>query len=599
MPAAAAPGTVLDATASAVGEPGVSAAERVISGWARWLLPNLCAAVFAVTLWQVLFFAGGHSLYRDSDTGWHILAGESMIANAQVPTTDPYSFTRAGRPWLAWEWLSDVAFGAAHRAAGLRGVELLSALAIALAVTGSVALALRLGANFFAAAGGAALLLVVTSVHWLARPHIFGWLFALAFLAVAELHRPGKKMLWTLPVLSVLWVNMHGSFVLGPALLLIYAVGRAARFRDYSLAALLSLLASFVNPYGWHLHQHVFAYLRDGYIMDHIGEFRSFDFHADGAIGMELFLLIAVIGGLLAARRKDWPVVLLSLVLLHQGLFAARHLPLAALLLVPFALRRLSWEAAYVGVSAELLRTCEEIDPGGIAACSRWSSVVCDTTGNSNETTPYPGRGTSVFGRALGPLLGSWGRTLLTGGVAKPARPPATSGDPSGINFSQFLAYSERLRAIDRRIVGAVPAMAAVFLAVLAIAPAAAEERGFDPQTFPLHAAGFFEDQNSARVFATRFFTTDQWGGYLIYRFDGQMKVFIDGRSDFYGEDFLRRYGTVRDVRPGWDRILDTEHVTHVMIGPQEALAQALRLSPQWHVVRADHVAMIFERRTP
>src|ERR1019366_4771230 len=143
-----------------------------------------------------------------------------------------------------------------HRAAGLRGVELLAALAIALAVAGSTALALRLGANFFAAAGCAALLMVVTSVHWLARPHVFGWLFALAFLAVAELHRPGKKMLWMLPLLGLLWANMHGSFLLGPAILLIYAVGRVARFRDYSLAALLSLLATFVNPYGWRLHEH-------------------------------------------------------------------------------------------------------------------------------------------------------------------------------------------------------------------------------------------------------------------------------------------------------------------------------------------------------
>ncbi len=517
MSAAAAPGTVLDPTASAVAESGVWPGDRVaIPPLARWLLPNLCAAVFAVALFQVLFLAGGHALYRDSDTGWHILAGESMIATRQIPTADPYSFTRTGRPWLAWEWLSDVAFGAAHRAAGesggelrldgagLRGVELLAALAIALAVAGSTALALRLGANFFAAAGCAALLMVVTSVHWLARPHIFGWLFALAFLAAAELHRPGKRTLWMLPLLSVVWANMHGSFVLGPAILLIYAVGRTARFRDYSLAALLSLGATFVNPYGWRLHEHVLRYLRDDYIMDHIGEFHSFDFHAAGAIWMELFLLAAVVGAFAAARRKDWPVVMLSILLLQQGLFAARHLPLAALLLLPLACSRLSWEA-----------------------------------------------------------LGS-----------------------------RFAAYSERLRAFDRRVIGAIPAMAAVAFAALAIAP---EERGFDPKVFPIQAAGYFAGrETSARIFAT-----DQWGGYLIYRFTGRLKVFIDGRSDFYGRDFLQRYGTVRDVRPGWDRVLDAERVTHVMIGTEEALAQALRLSPEWRVARVDHVATIFERRTP
>jgi hypothetical protein len=274
-----------------------------------------------------------------------------------------------------------------------------------------------------------------------------------------------------------------------------------ASFRDYSLAALLSLIGTFVNPYGWQLHAHVLRYLRDDYIMDHIGEFHSFDFHAAGAVWMELFLLIAVIGAFLAARRGDWPVVLLSVVLLHQGLFAARHLPLAALLLLPLACRQFRWDA-------------------------------------------------------------------------------------------RFAAYSERLRAIDRRIIGAVPAMAAVALAALASAPIAAGQRGFDPKTFPVHAAGYFAGRDTARIFST-----DQWGGYLIYRFDGRVKVFIDGRSDFYGMDFLQLYGKVRDVRPGWDRVLDAEHVTHVMIGTEEALAQALRLSPQWRVVRGDHVAMIFERR--
>src|ERR1035438_6515396 len=101
MPATAAPGTAFDRTASAVPESGVWPRDHLlVPAWARWLLPNLCTAVFAVTLFQVLFFAGGHAVYRDSDTGWHILAGQSMMATRQVPHVDPYSFTRAGRPWL-------------------------------------------------------------------------------------------------------------------------------------------------------------------------------------------------------------------------------------------------------------------------------------------------------------------------------------------------------------------------------------------------------------------------------------------------------------------------------------------------------------------
>src|SRR5207248_1000173 len=104
------------------------------------------------------------------------------------------------------------------------------------------------------------------------------------------------------PVLAMIWANTHGSFLLAPFILCAYAMWPWA---------LASLLATFINPFGWHLHQHVFAYLRNEYLMDHISEFRSYNFHSPGALFVEAFLVIAVAGGLLAARRRDWPVVVL------------------------------------------------------------------------------------------------------------------------------------------------------------------------------------------------------------------------------------------------------------------------------------------------
>jgi hypothetical protein len=474
MASFAVPGSALDTAAAPDLRPAVSGTVS------RWLLPNLAAAVFAVTLLQVLVVSGGgHTLFRDSDTGWHIRTGQRILDSRTIPTADPFSFTRAGREWFAWEWLSDIALGGVERAAGLPGVALLSAVLIALSLAGSTALGLRLGANFFSAAAGAALLLGVTSLHWLARPHLFSWLLALAFLAIAQT----RRALWLLPVLSVVWANAHGSFLLGPMILCVYMMWRWS---------LMSLLATFVNPYGWQLHQHVIAYLRDSYLMDHIAEFRSFDFHTSGAIFVELFLLVAIAGGLVAAKHRDWPAVALTIVLLHGALLSARHMPLAALILLPLALSQLSRE-------------------------KRW-------------------------------------------------------------------VYTDNLRKFDRRIVGAIPAMIAVALAAIP-----AQHAAFDPSTFPVAAAGYLTP--GARVFAR-----DQWGGYLIYRFKGALPVFIDGRSDFYGNDYLERYATLADVRPGWEGILDTEHVTHVMLPPDQALAQALRLRPGWKVARADSVAVIFER---
>src|SRR5262249_24761889 len=162
-------------------------------------------------------------------------------------------------------------------AGGPRGVALLAATAIACAALVSSLLALRSGANFFLVAGGAALLLGTTSIHWLARPHIFSWLLALPFV-----YPPAGRKIWVLPLVSLVWANMHASFLLGPLILLLYT----------PRVALACLAATFINPYGWRLHQHVVEYLRNSYLMDRISEFRSFSFHSPAAIYVELFLLV-------------------------------------------------------------------------------------------------------------------------------------------------------------------------------------------------------------------------------------------------------------------------------------------------------------------
>src|SRR5436190_9523696 len=87
-----------------------------VSSFAATVLPSLGAVVFAVTLLHVLFLsAGGTSLFRDSDVGWHVRNGEAILSTGAVPSVDSFSYTRGGEKWLAWEWLSDVMLGGAHQ----------------------------------------------------------------------------------------------------------------------------------------------------------------------------------------------------------------------------------------------------------------------------------------------------------------------------------------------------------------------------------------------------------------------------------------------------------------------------------------------------
>src|SRR6185436_1547527 len=132
--------------------------------------------------------------------------------------------------------------------------------------------------------------------------------------------------------------------------------------------------------------------------------------------------------------------------------------------------------------------------------------------------------------------------------------------------FRRMLAYSERLRAIDKRIWSVAPVILVVVASAAALQAAGRSGGvGFGSQMFPVRAAEFLATHaKGARVFAK-----DQWGGYLIYRFSGNMKVFIDGRSDFYGRNFLETYADVADARPEWKAVLDRYDVKFVMAAPQ------------------------------
>ncbi len=126
-----------------------------------------------VSLFYALFlFQGYTAFFRDSDTGWHIRTGEMILRTRRLPHSDPYSFTRAGQPWLAWEWLSDVLMGFIHQTRGLTGVAMFYGLAIAAGVWLWFRLNWDVGGNFLLACALASPMLSTCNLHWLARPHV-------------------------------------------------------------------------------------------------------------------------------------------------------------------------------------------------------------------------------------------------------------------------------------------------------------------------------------------------------------------------------------------------------------------------------------------
>lgn len=103
--------------------------------------------------------------------------------------------------------------------------------------------------------------------------------------------------------------------------------------------------------------------------------------------------------------------------------------------------------------------------------------------------------------------------------------------------------------------------------------------------------------RHADRIAGARVFPLDTWGDYLIYRNYPKQRVFVDGRSDFYGEQHMKDFLAVFEGRPGWDAILDRERVEVLLVPSISATASLARLSAGWEIVEDDGFAMLAVRR--
>lgn len=343
-----------------------SAAKRT-SVTPNWLLPSAADLIFIAVLSALAFTALSVRLLGDAGIGWHIRTGQQILATHTVPHFDSFSASTAGKHWFAWEWLYDVTVGGLDTIAGLNAVVWFTAIVIAAVFGWMFRLLILRGTSLFFA-----LLLVLLSmwasmIHFLARPHVLSWLFTLAWFWILDSterasfqqspHRRQRR-LWLLPILMLLWVNLHGGFLLGFALLALYWLASlwtwaaaddrslesilsrtAARSRAVQLtfAGIVSLAVSFVNPYGWKLYHHLYAYLNDRFLMDHIDEFQSPNFHKIAEKSFLILLLIAIAVMIARGRSLRLSNVLVALFALYAGLTASRNLPISAILLTMVA----------------------------------------------------------------------------------------------------------------------------------------------------------------------------------------------------------------------------------------------------------------------
>jgi tetratricopeptide (TPR) repeat protein len=292
----------------------------------------------------------------ESDTFWHLKTGEWIISHGAIPRIDPFSATVNGKPWLDWEWLFQAGIYVLYAWGGFQALVVGKAMIVFL--TGVVLfLACRQNGAGVAIAGFMVMAALVAARERLeVRPDVLMLLFAASTVALLESARHGRPrgLLW-LPVLQLVWANVHASFPLGLALMATYGVVQgiefAARKQWRCLLAivatlLLSCAACFVNPFGIQLVRHAIEQTSPSGPSGAIGEWQP----------TRLLLLTEPNWALQVFWWLFWlnPVVLVAVLVIKRREFPWAHALVVAAMSV-LALRANRFTALYAVVTAPIL----------------------------------------------------------------------------------------------------------------------------------------------------------------------------------------------------------------------------------------------------
>jgi hypothetical protein len=491
-------------------------------------------------LWLGLMILGRTQLFRDPGTLWHVVVGERILSSGQFMTTDPFSYTQAGRPWIARQWLAECAMALVHQAGQLDGLLLATATLLAGLYTWAAHRLIRSGIHWLLALLLVALALGAGAFHFHPRPHLatlvfLGWSFAL--LCDFEAGRiPLSRLSWLVPLFLV-WTNAHDGVLGGIATLamtvagwgLAWMVGAGGPIQTsrqlLGLAVLVTLcgLTVLANPYGLETPRAWLALVGSPVLPRLIDEHGPLLARSTGPMILPLAgtYLVALLGVLPRRPRLTWLVPLFWLGLAFSRI---RHGPLFAI-------------TALVALADLFPQTC-------------WAARLV-RAGSDLYRPPAP----------------------------DPARPPARLDlRPAGIPLALVLT-------------ALVLQLAGVRTPVLGRGWAALDRR-----YWPVDLLPELRVYERDRPPGTPIFNEMLFGGFLIYHNPG-LRIFIDDRCELYGDDGLLAYADALEHDPArldrWARDYGFDlALTAAGSGFDGYLLQA----PGWTLVRETVAACLYRR---
>ena len=312
-------------------------------------IPRLSDFLFFLLFISVLI-SGPKMLNIDGDLPRHLLMGKVVLETGNIPTQELFSYVYENRPYTPHEWLAGVIYYLMYLTLGLNGVVFLASLLIAFAFWMLYSEAVAQKTSFLFTFLLMLLGAMVTSIHWITRPHLFTMLLlAVWVIFVDRLSRGIIVRRWIFPALMFFWANIHAEYIAGFLVLIAYIAGSVSNYiftRSYDAVrtvrklisiTFLSFFASMINPVGLKAWDVVVGYLRNRYLLARIVETRPPDFTRPEYFPLLILLGIAVV--LMVTRRDKFSPAHFFLLAGFgvMSLLSARNAHLAGLIF-PFVL---------------------------------------------------------------------------------------------------------------------------------------------------------------------------------------------------------------------------------------------------------------------
>lgn len=306
--------------------------------------------LFFLVLLLVLFISTTREV-TDPDFWWHLRAGQYIFETRTIPHTDIFSFTFAGREWITHEWLSEVLIYAVFKWLGWGGLVVAFALIVTVAFGISYANCEESGAHPLVSWVAVMLGAATTAPVWGVRPQMFSLLLTSIFMALLSHYLRGysRRFVWLLPPLMLLWVNLHGGYVLGLALTMLALFGLVLdgliekqslseilrHVGPLAFAFIVCVLVVPLNPNGARMFSYPFETLSSTVMQEHIEEWFSPNFHQARFLPLAALMFATFAALALSVRRVRLSELLMLCATGYAVLRSGRHLPIFAFAAIP------------------------------------------------------------------------------------------------------------------------------------------------------------------------------------------------------------------------------------------------------------------------